>query len=241
MKRSKLIIFPLVTLLLSGCAMNIKSSEIPELIENPGNLLKMTSTSKASGDKDILAAWHLEKSESETTFEFYTNYLKITAKATEGNDTLKATTHIMYKDKVTYVLTDRNNKKSNEETSDPLKVIFKSNEAQYKMLASAQTFIADSIYYRMGMIDEDQTVDKYTLTRSINTYILKFESIQDEYTVETHSKLTLKNDYYSSFEVTFKYSKDKKSAEQKLSGKVTYAAEERTFSEANMPNPDKFL
>ncbi len=244
MKKSKLLVLPLVAVLLSSCATSIKSSEIPELSKEPGYVLKMISTSSVSGDKDIMASFSLEKAKSKFSVDFYTNYIKASDNSSDEDGSEKVLNYVMFKNNVTYSLTEKDGTKSKTEVTDPLEIAFKAALLLYKTPVTAGLALASLSYERMRNIDEtaqlDKTINEYTLTRAINTYTLTIVRNEDGYEIQSVTKITFKNDYFSSFEVSSKISKDKKSATNKSNFKFTFGAEERTFDESKMPDLTKY-
>lgn len=243
MKNSNLLIFPLMVLLLNGCAMKIKSSELPELSEEPGYLLEVTSQTTVSGDEEIMKPFHLKKGKREEASEFYSNYIKMTTKIDNNSGKENTVTYLMYKNDVTYLLNDNNGVKSKSEADDPEQISFKLSALMFQQFAANALSYAQAIYGQMRTIEEtanDPALERYTLTRTINTYALKVFGHEGEHSIEGVMKFTIKNNYFSSVDVSSKISKDKKSATTKGSYKFTFGAEERRFAEAKMPNPANF-
>lgn len=239
MKKTKLLVLPLMALLLSSCATAIKGSDMPELVKDPGHLLKLTITGATSGDHEVISSMNNPFANLQLSVEFYSNFVKLTSMDKEGEKTVSVTKYVMRKDDKVYTLSDENGKKSKIELSDSTGFVFETTSNGILLTMSMYILPALTLYTQMTMVNGESDSDN-TLKRSGDVYTLSHSGKEGAYTAEAVGKLTIKNDYVSAYEMSSSMSKDDKKATYKLSAKYTFGKELSSYSESKMPNPANF-
>ncbi len=243
MKKTRLLVLPLMSLLLTSCGTTIKGSDVPDLKKDPGHLLKLEVTEKISGNSDIIEDMGSVPTDVKLSYECYTNFVKMESKGKVDGENQNSLMYVMLKNNVTYVLGDTNGEKTKEETPDPTGLGFKAGSAFVSAAVSGFVMGAVSMHTMMKEVDNLQKASPdsiYELKRFVNTYTLSFTEIDDDMTLDVVIKLTIKNDYFTALEATTIATRDNKKATEKTSAKYTYAEEIVSYSESKMPKPADF-
>lgn len=241
MKKVKLLVFPLIGLLLSSCASTIKGSEMPELSENPGYLLKSSTKITGSGDEELLNDTSFSQGTAEVTFEFYTNFVKVETKYNLKISKMTLINYYMLKDGVFYSLEDRDGVKSKTEENDPAGTYFENNAKAVMNSGNLGLSSARQIYQQMANIEqlnkEADEGETFKLKQLGYIYTLK-TTMNNEYGVYNMTyKLKIKNNYFKYLEFVGNVSVDNKKIEAKAAYNFTFGAEKQAYDISKMPNP----
>lgn len=239
MKKISLLLLPVAAILLTACQKLIKGSEMPQLREDPGHLMRIVYSTERDGDADFLEERGLLKEEGEATYENYTNYIKTYYKSKVENEVDESFKYHIYKDSTYYYLEDNNGERK--------KAIIDAEGIEFGRIdPSGNTFdmflVSQAQYFHTLMANYDNPADfnyfrdNAKLTRSGSTYTLtsslEASGIKHEYS----HKLTIENNYFTHFELYHTMFKGKLKISEQTSVDFTYVAAASAYPEEKMPN-----
>lgn len=242
MKKVSLLLLPVAALLITGCQKSITGSDMPELTKNPGHPQKIVVSDYRDGDAALLTEY-IDKINVEETFEQYPNFLKYYHKSKLKGEEGEYTTYHIYQDSTYYYLQDSGDFKYKVAVSDG-SVEF--GQLNPYIIGNIAMHVSQAQYIYRMMHDNGappgyvhylyndgkltRSGDVYTLTTSeVNKYD---NSIKDDFV----RKLTIKNAYFTNYEVNHTRSEGKHKITRKTKVAFTYVAEATLYPAANMPN-----